>query len=118
MFLGGDTRSGKTTWARSIGGHSYFGGLFNLDDYEPSGLYHVFDDFEWKYLPNRKCWFGGQLRFAITDKYRKKMTIDNMGRPSIFLFNVDNDPRFEMSDYEKKYYSKNAIFIDLNKPLF
>lgn len=118
MFLGSDSRFGKTTWARSLGRHSYFCGLFNLDDYESTGEYQIFDEFEWKFLPNRKCWFGGQLRFTVTDKYRHKMTIQNNGNPSIFLFNPDNDPRFDMSPYERKYYDKNAIFIDLKEPLF
>jgi len=118
LFLGGDTRFGKTTWARSIGRHSYFGGIFNLDDYDASGGYQIFDDFEWKYLPNRRQWFGGQLRFTITDKYRHKRTINNGGRPSIFLFNADNDPRLEMSPYERIYYDKNSIFIDLEKELY
>jgi hypothetical protein len=118
LFLGGDTRTGKTSWARAIGRHSYFGGMFNLDDYDDSGLYHIFDDFEWKFVPNRKCWFGGQLRFTVTDKYRKKKTINNLGRPSIFLFNEDNDPRKEMTLYESTYYMKNALFIDLTEPLF
>lgn len=92
--------------------------MFNLDDYDSTGLYHIFDDFEWKFVPNRKCWFGGQLRFAVTDKYRKKQTINNSGRPSIFLFNNDNDPRMDMTDFEKNYYKKNAIFIDLFNKLF
>jgi len=87
--------------------------MFNVDDYDDAGKYHVFDDFEWKYVPNRKSWFGCQLRFTVTDKYRKKRTIDNNGRPSIFIFNDDNDPRQEMSLAEKQYYGKNALFIDI-----
>ncbi|UDN67450.1 replication-associated protein [robinz virus RP_258] len=113
LFLCGETRTGKTAWARGLGAHSYFGGIFNLDDYNPQGRFQIFDDFEWKYLPNRKSWFGGQLRFTVTDKYRHKRTIDNGGRPSIFLSNNDNDPRHEMTLFEKRYYANNAVFIDI-----
>jgi len=118
LFLGGPSRFGKTSWARSIGRHSYFCGLFNLDDYDHTGKYQIFDDFEWKFVPYRKQWFGGQLRFAVTDKYRRKTTIQNGGRPSIFLFNNDNDPRMEMTPYERIYYEKNSIFIDLEREMF
>lgn len=101
-----------------MGRHSYFGGMFNLDDYDAEGEYCVFDDFEWKFLPMRKQWVGCQLVFTVTDKYRRKFTVNNKGKPSIFLFNKDNDPRKDMTTEELAYAHANAKFIWLHSPLF
>lgn len=92
--------------------------MFNLDDYDPEGLYSVFDDFEWKFLAGKKQWFGGQRQFTVTDKYRHKRTILNDGRPSVFIFNKDNDPRKEMTSDESDYFHSNCLFVWCHTPLF
>ena len=46
LVLWGPTRMGKTLLARCFGKHSYFGGLFNLDQYDKTAEYAVFDDLQ------------------------------------------------------------------------
>ena len=67
---------GKTLLARCIGSHSYFGGLFNLDQYEEDADYAVFDDLAggMEYFHSYKQWLGCQKEFTVTDKYRHKGT--------------------------------------------
>jgi len=93
--------------------------VFNFDDYDAGGSYAIFDDFpEWKFVPNRRGWFGCQRVFSVNEKYRRKKTIQNNGRPSIYLFNADNDPRDQMSQQERDYYEQTCTFIWLYEPLF
>lgn len=94
MLLWGETRLGKTLWARSLGNHLYFGGLFNMsevDDALDEAKFAIFDDMqgEFEFFHGYKFWLGAQTDFNITDKYKGKKRI-NWGRPSIWLSN--NDP--------------------------
>lgn len=64
--------------------------MFNLDEYEDSAGYNVFDD-----LPGGlegwyqyKHWLGGQRDFTCTDKYRHKRVIPG-GKPTIYCSNVE-----------------------------
>lgn len=119
LFLGGPPYSAKTSWARSGGKHSYFGGRFNVNDYNPDGRYHVFDDFcEWKYVPNGKCWFGSQLQFVVGGKYERERTIKPGGAPSIYIFNSDNDPRKQWSREQREYFEATCDFIWVNEKLY
>ena len=44
---------GKTVWARSLGRHAYFGGLFSMDEDIDGAEYAIFDDFGGiKFLPS------------------------------------------------------------------
>ena len=88
LILVGATRTGKTEWARSLGRHIYFNSVFNLDKWDSSAEYAIFDDCEWQFIPSKKGWFGAQKEFDCTDKYRHKKTLQ-WGRPSIFLCNPD-----------------------------
>ena len=36
---------GKPVWARSLGRHAYFGGLFSMDEDIDGAEYAIFDDF-------------------------------------------------------------------------
>lgn len=98
---------------------SYFGGIFNFDDFRVAGRVNVFDDFsEWKFVPNRRGWFGCQLRFTVNEKYKRKVTINNGGRPAIYLFNADTNPFHQMGADERQYYQETCVFIWLDQPLF
>ena len=46
MILWGPTRTGKTLLSRSFGRHSYFSGLFNIDNIDDDADYAVFDDIQ------------------------------------------------------------------------
>jgi len=95
----------------------YFCGQFNLDDWDETTRYVVLDDFNIKFFPAWKCFFGAQKRFVLTDKYRKKRTV-NWGRPTIFLCNPDGDPRRVLSGFELEWLRANTDMVDLATPLF
>ena len=118
LVLYGPTRTGKTTWARSLGRHAYFGGLFSLDENIADAEYAVFDDINGGigFVPSYKWWLGYQLQFYATDKYRGKKMI-TWGRPAIWCSNEDprEDPK---ADYD--WLNKNCIFayVPEETPLF
>lgn len=116
LILYGPTRLGKTLWARSLGQHCYFNGMFNLDDYNSAATYAVFDDIEWKYFPNKKQFLGGQQTFTVTDKYRKKRTI-TWGIPTIYLMNEDNYVLLDQ-DPMKPWLRDNCLHLYVNRKLF
>ena len=71
---------GKTIWARSLGNHAYFGGLFSLDENLDGVEYAIFDDFGGiKFLPSYKFWLGHQKQFYVTDKYKGKSWYTGLG---------------------------------------
>ncbi len=104
-------------WARSLGHHAYFGGLFNLDEYNdfPDCKYALFDDINggFKFLPSYKQWLGQQQEFHATDRYRKKQRIQ-WGRPTIWLSN--NSPYGEDIDHD--WLEANCIIVHLEDSLF
>jgi len=109
LVLWGPSRLGKTTWARSLGRHAYFGGLFCLDEPISGCDYAVFDDINGGigFLPSYKWWLGYQHQFYATDKYKGKKLI-TWGKPSIWCANDDprEDPK---ADYN--WLNANCIFV-------
>jgi hypothetical protein len=106
---------GKTQWARSLGRHTYWNGLVNLETFDKDSKYIIFDDFEFDFFPNKKQWWGSQKEFTATDKYKKKQTIQ-WGKPMIYLSNPDYDPR----NHPKwsRWFSDNCIAIDIVNKLY
>jgi len=119
--LYGETRLGKTVWARSLGKHAYFGGLFNLEDFSESAAYAIFDDISggFGFCPSYKQWMGGQFQFTVTDKYKHKVTV-KWGKPTIWLCN--RDPRLEWykpgSTPDFAWMEDNCDFIEVVAPIF
>lgn len=112
----GPTRCGKTLWARSLGRHAYFGGLFSLDESLDDVQYAVFDDMQGglEFFHSYKFWLGCQNQFYATDKYRGKKLV-HWGRPSIYLSN--DDPRQNKgADYE--WLMGNCDFVYIDEPIF
>lgn len=107
---------GKTVWARSLGRHAYFGGLFSLDEHTDDVDYAVFDDMQGglEYLHSYKFWLGCQTQFYATDKYKGKKLI-KWGKPAIYLSN--NDPR-EDKGADVDWLNINCTFIYIDKPIF
>lgn len=116
LCLYGDTRLGKTLWARSLGKHAYFGGLFSLDESLEGVEYAVFDDINGglKFFPNYKSWLGCQLQFYATDKYKGKKLI-HWGKPSIWLSN--EDPRTN-EGVDIDWLEGNCLFVQVTQPIF
>lgn len=107
---------GKTLLARCFGTHSYFGGLFNLDQYNKDATYAVFDDLAggMEFFHSYKQWLGGQKEFTVTDKYRKKQHI-NFGKFCVYCSNTD--PR-EDKGVDREWLEGNCIFVYIDKPVF
>ena len=96
VILYGPSRTGKTAWARSIGPHMYFNGMFDLSQWNDAAEYAIFDDFpEWDKWRYYKQFLGGQYEITVTDKYIKKQTL-RWGKPCIVLSNsLPNFPDME-----------------------
>lgn len=117
LHLFGPSRTGKTEWARSLGTHMYFNAYFNLDDWNAEADYIIFDDIPWDKIPAKKAFFGAQKTFVLTDKYRRKQTV-NWGKPLIFLTNYDNNPFFEMPWQELQWYKDNMVQVEIIEKLY
>lgn len=113
LILESPSRYGKTEWARSLGHHMYFNSMVNFkSDWDDSAQYIIFDDIDWEYLPNKKCFFGGQKEFVITDKYSAKRTV-KWGKVCIYLCNSLPDFKRDSS-----WYDVNCKIVSLVNPLF
>ena len=119
MIIHGETRLGKTLWARSLGEHIYCCLQFNVEDVRAkvdTAKYAVFDDMQggFKFFPSYKGWLGAQATFTVTDKYKGKTTI-TWGRPSIWLMNDDPTTCAEV-DYD--WLMGNCFIVRLTEPIF
>ncbi|AGU67651.1 replication associated protein [Faeces associated gemycircularvirus 10] len=119
LVLYGESRLGKTLWARSLGRHVYNCLQFNVDDMRgdvEEALYAVFDDMQggFKYFPSYKGWLGAQSKFTVTDKYRGKTSVI-WGRPTIWLCN--ESPR-DFTDVDMTWLEANCVFVEVTNPIF
>ncbi len=107
---------GKTVWARHLGRHAYFGGLFSLSECTEGVSYAVFDDIQGglEFLHSYKFWLGCQKEFYATDKYKGKKLI-KWGKPSIYLANTD--PRGDKG-VDIDWLEANCKFIYVGLPIF
>jgi len=107
---------GKTLWARSLGKHAYFGGLFSLGEDTSDVEYAIFDDIQGglEFFHGYKFWLGHQRQFWATDKYKGKHLV-MWGKPSIYLAN--QDPRMDKGA-DTEWLETNCTFIHLTEPIF
>lgn len=117
LFIKGPSRLGKTAYARSIGRHMYFNGMIDIELWDDKAEYAVFDDVQWEYFPQKKGFIGAQEQFTLTDKYKKKKTV-NWGKPIIYLYNPDMDPLLKCTPHEQDWLDQNVIYTEVTKPLF
>lgn len=89
--------------------------MTNIDKWDKEAKYVIMDDIEFEFMPNKKQWWGAQREFEMTDKYRKKITIQ-FGKPLLFLCNPDQDPRSSRS--WSQWYLDNSVIIELETSLF
>lgn len=117
LILIGPSRMGKTAWARSLRQeHTYFGGLFCLDEYSVDSAYAVFDDLQGglEFFHAYKFWLGHQQEFFATDKYRAKTKV-TWGKPAIYCSNTD--PRMDKGA-DADWLDANCVFVFIDTPLF
>ncbi|KAG1884914.1 hypothetical protein F4604DRAFT_1918580 [Suillus subluteus] len=121
LCLWGPSRTGKTTWAKNLGGtFAYMGNHFNVDEFHPRIDYLIFDDIcgGLDGLPSYKSWLGCQARFHVTDKYRAKTSIE-WGRLCVYLSNHDPRKGPRVSAADRDWLGQNLVFqyIDAAHPL-
>nr|AQU42534.1 replication associated protein [Papaya leaf curl virus] len=125
IVLEGDSRTGKTMWARSLGPHNYLCGHLDLSPkvYSNEAWYNVIDDVDPHYLKHFKEFMGAQRDWQSNTKYGKPVQIKG-GIPAIFLCNPGPNSSYkEFLDEEKNsalknWALKNATFITLEGPLY
>lgn len=115
----GQTRLGKTLWARSLATHAYFGGLFSLDEPLDGAEYAVFDDLQggFEFWHSYKFWLGAQTQFYATDKYKGKKLI-NWGRPSIYICNDHPFANANALKIDTNWIEGNCEIVEITTPLF
>lgn len=115
----GESRTGKTLWARSLGSHIYCVGLVSGTECMKAteADYAVFDDIRGgiKFFPSFKEWLGCQAYVTVKCLYREPSLV-KWGKPSIWLSNTD--PRDEMQNADIEWMNKNCIFVEVNSPIF
>ncbi|AIJ03556.1 replication initiator protein [Coccinia mosaic Tamil Nadu virus] len=125
IVLEGDSRTGKTMWARSLGPHNYLCGHLDLSPkiYSNDAWYNVIDDVDPHYLKHFKEFMGAQRDWQSNTKYGKPVMIKG-GIPTIFLCNPGPSSSYkEFLDEDKNsalksWALKNAIFYTLEGPLY
>ncbi|CAB91854.1 replicase [Cotton leaf curl Multan virus-[Faisalabad3]] len=125
IVIEGDSRTGKTMWARSLGPHNYLCGHLDLSPkvYSNDAWYNVIDEVDPHFLKHFKEFMGAQRDWQSNTKYGKPVQIKG-GIPTIFLCNPGPNCSYkEFLDEEKNtalknWAVKNAIFITLDRPLY
>nr|ADE09139.1 C1 protein [Tomato leaf curl Taiwan virus] len=125
IVLEGQSRTGKTLWARSLGPHNYLCGHLDLSPrvYSNEAWYNVIDDVDPHYLKHFKEFMGAQRDWQSNTKYGKPIQIKG-GIPTIFLCNPGPTSSYkEYLDEEKNsalkdWALKNAGFVTLTEPLY
>jgi hypothetical protein len=109
---------GKTIWARSLGKHIYFCGLYSGADAlkHESAKYAIFDDMAGgiKCVPTYKNWLGAQQQFQVKKLYKDPVLIQ-WGKPSIWIANTD--PRNDVSEDEITWLNANCKFYNITSSL-
>nr|AQU42503.1 replication associated protein [Papaya leaf crumple virus] len=125
IVIEGDSRTGKTMWARSLGPHNYLCGHLDLSPkiYSNDAWYNIIDDVDPHYLKHFKEFMGAQRDWQSNTKYGKPVQIKG-GIPTIFLCNPGPNSSYkEYLDEEKNsalrsWAIHNATFITLTEPLY
>ena len=116
LCLIGGSKLGKSLVARSFGKHNYFHGMWNLDEWDDSAVYNIFDDIPGQlHSFDYKGFLGAQHDLTVADKYKKKRHIQN-GKPCIYISN--NDPlKTKKGKEDRDWLLANCIFVYVDKPL-
>nr|ANC27964.1 rep protein [Papaya leaf curl China virus] len=125
IVIEGDSRTGKTMWARSLGPRNYLCGHLDLSPrvYSNEAWYNVIDDVDPHYLKHFKEFMGAQRDWQSNTKYGKPIQIKG-GIPTIFLCNPGPTSSYkeylneDKNSALKDWALKNAEFITLNSPLY
>lgn len=118
LILFGPYGCGKTTWARSLGSHIYFGSQWS-GKVAFQGMEHaeyaIFDDWKGglKMLPGYKDWLGAQWQVSVRQLHHDAR-LEEWGRPCIWLCN--QDPRIISrvdDDVDWEWMARACIFVEV-----
>ena len=109
LIIIGESRFGKTSWARSLGTHMFYRNYFSLKDWDDTASYIIFDDMI--EMKNHKALLTCMGEVILTDKYKGKERCNN-NKPAIFLANED-EPWMDQS-----YWKINAVKYTIENSLF
>lgn len=125
LILYGESMTGKTSWARSLGKHIYCVGLLSGDELSKAGdvEYAVFDDIRGgiKFFHGWKEWLGCQPYVSVKQLYREPRAVA-WNKVSIWCCN--RDPRFDMHAEKSGFFQddvdwleRNCTFIECNEKI-
>nr|ALB26104.1 replication associated protein [Okra enation leaf curl virus] len=125
IVIEGDSRTGKTMWARSLGPHNYLCGHLDLSPkvYSNEAWYNVIDDVDPHFLKHFKEFMGAQRDWQSNTKYGKPVLIKS-GIPTIFFCNLGPNASYkkfldeDKNSALKSWALKNAAFVFLTQPLY
>ncbi|QGA69867.1 replication associated protein [Ocimum mosaic virus] len=125
IVIEGDSRTGKTIWARGLGPHNYLCGHLDLSPkvFSNSAWYNIIDDVDPHYLKHFKELMGAQRDWQSNTKYGKPIQIKG-GIPTIFLCNPGHNSSYksylneDKNEQLKAWAEKNAKFFTLESPLY
>jgi GTPase SAR1 family protein len=121
LVLYGDSRTGKTLWARSLGTHLYTVGMVSGEELKKASnddvKYAIFDDIRggMKFFPAFKEWLGAQAYVTVKELYREPKLV-KWGKPSIWISN--DDPRLGMMAGDVSWLEDNCIFVEVSSAIF
>lgn len=115
LILSGPTRLGKTNWARSLGPHMFWRNEVNFGQWDQNAKYIVVDDIEWRYVRSKKAIFTQMGDITLTDKYVKKINVNN-DKPAIFLTNSP-DPVADFGE-DASYWQANTVIVKVDTLLY
>lgn len=91
--------------------------MVNLDEWNPEAKLLIFDDFEkWEFVPCPKGYLTQAGQCTVTDKYRKKKTI-NVCMPAIFLCN-EMPMIGGMPLCDHAYWKENGVFVRVDERFY
>ncbi|KAI0278674.1 hypothetical protein BC826DRAFT_882638, partial [Russula brevipes] len=117
LVIWGPSRTGKTSWARSLGHHSYMSTMWNIDEIDETAQYLVLDDINFDTFPTWQAFLGAQSEFTVSDKYKRKKTLKNWNKPCIWLSNK-NILDSANEQWKKEWLEANCIIVYLEHRLF
>lgn len=119
LILIGDSQLGKTLWARSLGPHIFFSGLYSAAEAvrAPDVEYAIMDDIQggMGFFHGYKNWLGSQWSFQVKRLYRDPALI-TWGKPCIWCCNWVEDPR-GVSGVDQEWLRDNCLFVELRQAI-